>query len=500
MRNTPRCASLGSTSTLLGAAALLASCSPLQAPSSSAIQAAAVRVPAPLERVSLSDSEGELFSCTTTRPPCKNASHPTISFDARRVAFDCDANGVVPGFGNDSHVGQTYVRDLASGSTILVSAARDKNNAIVPPNGPSTFAEISGDGEYVAFSSVASNLVEGDDEKLSDVFLARIAPFELVSVVPMLDGESESPSISFDARFVAFASSARNFVGLRAAGGAPSATAPTKDRNVFVIDRSSGSIEWLSRKQDGAEPNGPSSAPAIDDAGLRVAFTSEATDLFSSDANGSAADVFVADRETGQLQCVSLRYDGLSTANAVSRKPTMSGNGRFVAFESNASDLLRPGEDTNGQSDVFVRDLQPGRIARMSLTASGGEARGPSGYAAISSDGRFVAFTSLARNLTPGDETSNYFQFFVRDRDVSGDGAFDEPGDVRTLRLSTAPDGSPANARSGGNADLAADGRTAVFMSESNLLVGGDTNGVGVGMGCSPTCVFGRDVFLVHFD
>ncbi|MCC7014371.1 MAG: PD40 domain-containing protein [Planctomycetes bacterium] len=490
------CLTVGAASTACGPS--LSTTAQAHAATQAAIGASALTL-APLERVSVANGGAELRTCTTARPACKNSSHPVLSYDGLRVAFDCDALDVVPGFANDRHDAHIYVRDLASGSTQLISAARAADGSIVPPNDGAAFAEMSADGAFVAFGSSATNLAAPDTEPDSDVFLARLEPFQIECLTATLDGVSSGPALNADARFVAFVSTASVVPDLRLVDGRPASQAPATFDNVFLLDRSNARFTWLSAARD-KQSNGPSTQPSVDDVGLRIAFVSEATDLVERDSNGAEPDVFVIDRESGELRCVSVALGSRATANGVSRKPAISGNGRFVVFESTATDLIAPGSDTNKLSDIFVRDLATESTVRVSVANDDAEARGQSGYGAISPDGRFVAFTSFARNLVPGGTTRGTSQFYVRDRDVSGNGVFDEAGDTRTLRLSQSLAGIPANARSGGNCDLSGDGRTAVFMSEGSELVPGDLNGAADHAPCSPTCLFGRDVFRVTFD
>jgi Tol biopolymer transport system component len=120
----------------------------------------------------------------------------------------------------------------------------------------------------------------------------------------------------------------------------------------------------------------------------------------------------VRDRQTGKTELVSVSTSG-AQANGYSSYPTISADGRFVAFVSFASNLV-PG-DTNGKNDVFVRDRQSGKTERVNVSASGAQANNSSTYPAISADGRFVAFESRATNLVPGD-TNGRFDVFVAER------------------------------------------------------------------------------------
>ncbi len=457
------------------------------------------RGPHELELVSLTDA-GELGrSCQASRPPCKNASHPSISFDGARVAFDCDAPGMIGAPTPPPGIAQVYVRDIVRGRTLLISGRTNAGVATFA-NANAGFPDLSGDGQTVVFASTASNLVDGDRAGCADVFSADVETRTLTRVSVRsdgveFDGDSADPTVSEDGRWIAFVSAATNIAPLFAPGGDVPIAGPAGRRmRVFLAERATRRFEWLDRGfVDEASP--PEAAQPVTSAdGSVVAFTLGSTPP-GSDENEPKLDIYALVRESGERILVSTAFGSQAPANGVSRKPQISGNGRFVVFEGTSTNLLAPGIDTNNQSDVFVRDLQQASTVRVSVSSSGGQANGTSGYAAISYDGRYVAFSSSARNLVPNDTTRGFLDCFVHDRDVSGDGVFDQAGDICTRRMSTTPDGIEANARSGGNCDITADGRFVTFMSESNLLHPGDDNGVADKLKCSPTCLFGRDVF-----
>jgi Tol biopolymer transport system component len=216
----------------------------------------------------------------------------------------------------------------------------------------------------------------------------------------------------------------------------------------------------------GAQANGGSGRPAISDDGRFVAFASDASNLVTEDTNGTG-DIFVRDRQTGATTRVSVRSNG-AQANGASSAPAISGDGRFVAFYSDASNLLNG--DTNGCADIFVHDRQSGQTTRVSVNSSGAEenAPPPDDYrvVSISGDGRYVAFYSDASNLVSGD-TNNETDIFVHDRQTG-----------RTIRASVASDGTEANAGSV-HPNLSGDGRYLTFASGATNLVTGDTNGKG---------------------
>jgi Tol biopolymer transport system component len=218
------------------------------------------------------------------------------------------------------------------------------------------------------------------------------------------NGNSYSPSTSIDGRYVAFHSHASNLV--------PGDTNGFYD--VFVHDRITGATERVSVSTAGVQGNGDSSygyTPSISSDGRYVAFSSLATNLVSGDTN-TFSDVFVRDRQNGTTERVSLDSGG-AEGNGDSVAPVISGDGRYVAFESFASNLVAG--DTNGTWDVFVRDRLAGTTERASVDSSAAEANGQSHWPAISSDGRYVAFQSYASNLVAGD-TNGFADVFVHDR------------------------------------------------------------------------------------
>jgi len=238
-----------------------------------------------------------------------------------------------------------------------------------------------------------------------------------------------------------------------------------------VWAQSSGATKRISIGLYGQEANGGSEFPAISANSRFVAFASDATNIVSGDTNNKR-DIFVYDRAAGWMTRVSIAGDG-TEANGDNYLPAISADGRFVAFSSYATNLVTG--DTNNWVDVFVHDRQTGDTVRVSVASDGSQGQyGGSNYPAISADGRFVAFWSCATNLVPSD-TNGYCDIFVRDRDTDENGVFDEPGKVSTVRVSIASDGTQANSDSYFPA-ISADGRFVVFESYADNLVAGDTN------------------------
>jgi Tol biopolymer transport system component len=320
-------------------------------------------------------------------------------------------------------------------------------------NGRSFQPAISANGRFVAFASGASNLVAGDTDDTFDVFVRdrRMQLTRRVSVGPggqQANGQSRDPAISADGRFVAFVSSASNLV----------AGDTNHRRDVFVRDRVAQVTRRISVGPGGEQANGGSFTPAISAHGRFVAFFSDASNLVPGDT--SIYDVFVRDRKLQVTQRISVGPGG-QQAKAGSFEPAISAHGRFVAFWSRASNLVAG--DTNGRFDVFVRDRMAQVTRRISVGPDGRQANDESFEPAISADGRFVAFESVASNLVAGD-TNQRLDVFVRDRKAQV-----------TRRVSVGPDGRQANDRSFQPA-ISAHGRFVAFWSHASNLVPGDTN------------------------
>jgi uncharacterized repeat protein (TIGR01451 family) len=217
------------------------------------------------------------------------------------------------------------------------------------------------------------------------------------------DSDSERPSVSADGRYVAFASRAGNLVPDDTNGGPSSLTA---GYDTFVRDRLTGTTERVSVSSAGRQGDGDSGVlngmggPSISADGRYVAFDSESTNLVKGDTNNTA-DVFVHDRATKVTTRVSVASGGGQAGGGVN--PDISADGRYVAFYSYAEDLVP--SDTNFAADIFVHDHQASVTERISQTPDGSDANGGSYFTPqLSEDGSFVYFSSFASNLVPGAE------------------------------------------------------------------------------------------------
>lgn len=326
----------------------------------------------------------------------------------------------------------------------------------MPPaaNGSSYDPVMTDDGRFIAFSSEADNLVEGDTNGSADVFLydtvaKTTTMVSLASDGSQGNGQSWRPSISADGRFVAYMSWASNLV-----------SGDTNNlSDVFVYDTIDKTVEVVSRATDGTWGNGHAYSPAISADGDVVAFVSNATNIVPEGSSGMS-DVLVHDRRTGTTVTASLSFLGTGP-NSSSGEPEISGDGRYVVFPSWASDLV-PG-DTNGQWDVFVRDMFMGVTTRVSVAADGSQLSSSSNECSISDDGRYVAFSATATNVVAGD-ANNAPDIFRRDL-VTGTNEL----------VSVSTDGTQATGESY-RPRINSDGSFVAFLSYANNLVPGDTN------------------------
>ena len=316
---------------------------------------------------------------------------PSVSADGRYVVFDSPASNLVAGDSNGYE--DVFVRDRKLHRTYLVSVS----SAGVQGNGDSFAPSISADGRYVAFVSQASNLVAGDSNGFRDVFVRdrKLHKTYLVSVGPAGvrgNGDSTDPSISADGRYVAFDSLASNLVAGDSNGS----------YDVFVRDLKLHRTYRVSVSSAGAQGDNGSYSPSVSANGRYVAFASDATNLVAGDANGYS-DVFLRDRKLHKTYLVSVGPAGVQ-GNGDSVDASISADGRYVAFDSVASNLVAG--DSNGYRDVFVRDRKLHKTFRVSVSSAGVQGNNYSESPAISADGRSVAFDSAASNLVAGDSNA----------------------------------------------------------------------------------------------
>ncbi|MFO0981364.1 MAG: calcium-binding protein [Planctomycetota bacterium] len=380
----------------------------------------------------------------------RDTSRARLSADGRYIAFSSAATNLVAGDTNG--VEDIFVRDRLTGTTTRVSVDSLGNQA----NGESIMCNISGNGRYVCFQSLASNLVPGDTNATVDVFVHDLVTGSTILGSVSSDGEqanlhSELPGLSPDGRLLAFSSFASNLV--------PGDGNSTID--VFIRDLVAGETLRVSFTWDGKESNGISTSPVMSADGRYVAFESDATNLVPGDTNGRR-DIFVRDCRLDDTIRVSVDSSG-GQGYEHCYNPEISGDGHLVTFTSRSR--LVP-EDSNGGLDVYMHDLVTAQTVRISVSSDGEEGNGESAGATLSRDGRFVAFSSSAGNLIGGD-TNGAEDAFVRDLRTG-----------ETKRVSIATSGAQGDGFSYA-ADTSADGSAIAFISDARNLVEGDTNNEG---------------------
>lgn len=374
---------------------------------------------------------------------------PAIDGSGRFVVFRSSASDLVGGDTNAAD--DIFIRNFRSGKTGRVSVGSGNKQA----NAGSAQPAISADGRFVAFRTAAKNLDSNDTNGVFDIYVrdrkrakTRIASRSSAGVVS--NSGSFEPAISANGRFVAFYSVGDNLV--------PNDTNSSTD--VFVHDRVKRKTKRVSVRSNGAQADDSSGSPSISGDGRFIAFASEATNLVNGDTN-NADDVFVFDRKTRKTRRVSVRSNG-TQAEGKSFDPVISANGRFVAFQSFAGNLVFG--DSNGVADVFIHDRKTRKTKRVSVSNRGKQGNGSSTNPTISADGRYVAFESSASNLVKGDDNG------------SADGFIRDLLRRKTKRVTLRNNGKQSEF-GGSFPALSGDGRFAAFLSSSTDLVPGDSNG-----------------------
>jgi len=344
-----------------------------------------------------------------------SCSRPRISGDGRCVAFESLANNLVDS--DDNHHTDVFLRDLIAATTARVSVATDGSEA----NGENGIAAISGDGNRILFWSDATNLIPDDHNGRRDLFVRDVAAASTVRVDTADDGTEANQgamfgSISRDGQIVMFTTAASNLV--------PGDTNGASD--VFVRDLSTGTIVRASVDATGAEipwgcgnPKADGFGNALSSDGRFVAFTTQQGDLIEDDDN-YAYDVFLRDLVAGTTTIQSLDSDGSISASDSAKidigtfATGVSDGGRFVLMEG-AALTLAPHEETNiWYANVYVRDRKLAMTMRQSNDPNGCAANNASFRSRFTADGACVAFISLADNLIDGHPTQGECAFLVR--------------------------------------------------------------------------------------
>jgi len=319
-------------------------------------------------------------------------------------------------------------------------------------------ADIDASGTFIVFSSAAANLVATDSNGLSDIFLKNrlsgaITLISRNTLGASATGVSNAPSISADGLFVAFNSAAADLV----AGDNNGRT------DIFVYSVASSTIERISVNSAAVEGNGQSvGTPAISANGRFIAFESFASNLSVIDSD-VIVDIFLRDRQTSSTVLLSQTSGGaLGSGPLGSNRPTINADGRYIAFESSR---VLVADDDNFTGDIYLRDTQAGTTIRVNSSASGVfPTAGFSGRPSLAASGRLIAFRSLSDTLVPNDGTSLLRDIFIKNLDSGA------------ITRVTAPGQTDPNSDSN-ELHLSATGNALVFHSLASNFSGDDTNG-----------------------
>jgi Tol biopolymer transport system component len=375
------------------------------------------------------------------------------------VAFISRATSLVPGDINN-RTPDVFVRDRVAGTTRLVSVTADGQ----PPNRSTWLGDISADGRYVVFETKASNLVPGDTNNRSDIFVRDMVAgttqrLSVSTTGTQADDNSYWPTISADGRYVAFGSGARNLL-------------PSSPRDgIFVRDLQTGAMELVSVNPREEPGNGTYYLPRISATGRFVAFTSVRWMNFGKASPPGRMDVYLRDRLRGTTRLVSTPVTG--PANTASHRPVsqscgVSADGRYVTFLRYPVHTI-PETTTDFSTHVYLRDMRRGTTTLIDRGSDGSQGDGESYTCELSSDGRYVAFTSGASNLVPGD-TNRKADAFVWCRRTH-----------RIVRVSVNNAGHQADRGVGHltfmrSLAVSATGSVVAFTTPATNLVSGDTN------------------------
>ena len=392
----------------------------------------------------------DLVSTDNSTPPVPGAtasSSPSISNNGRFVVFASSSGNLIPGVSGS----QIYIHDWQTNQTSLVS--RDSGAAINPGGGVSSAPSISSDGRFVTFVSASVNLVPGVNGLQIYLRDVQTGVTSLVSKdnsgSPATGGSiMTSPSISGNGRFIAYVSDASNLV------------TGVVGQQIYLYDTQTsvsfpnGQTTLISQATGGAVGTGDSSQPTISSNGRFVAFTSESGNL-TADPDPAPSQIFLRDTQSSTTTLVSQATGG-AVGTGASSDPTISSNGRFVAFTSAASNLTT--DPDPAPSQIFLWDIQSSTTTLVSQATGGAVGTGASSQPAISGDGRFVVFTSLATTLasTPGGSGA---QIFSRDTQAN-----------TTALVSQASVGGNAGNGTSSQPTISGDGQFAAFSSVSTNL------------------------------
>jgi len=388
-------------------------------------------------------------------------ARPDISDNGRFVVFESLASTLVA---DDINVhSDIFLRDRELQTTVKISEGLNGEGT----NGNSFAPRLTGDGRYIVFASDASNLAGNDNNNARDIFVYDTTnkQTEMISVAEngdYFDGMSMLPDISADGRYVVFQSLARNWGGVD--------TNSTWD--ALLHDRETKKTITTNVSSEGIESHSGGGIPSISADGLFVCFGSSASNLVAGDTNREY-DIFLYDVLNKQTSRVNVASDGTQAGGFIDsdglkvkgdgRLCSLSGDGRYIAFQSQANNLVQ--NDLNEMNDVFVHDRVFQTTERVSLTSTGEEGNGHSGISSISSNGRYIAFQSNSSNFSVNSKQDH--NQFIKDRELGA------------IKLATYATDGTTRVSSGFiymQSTISGDGQHLVFRSGEGNLVQDDNN------------------------
>lgn len=405
-------------------------------------------------------------------PSDQRSFDPKVSADGRYVSFISYATNLVP---HDTNR-HDYVDDgldvfLYDRTTALLKrVSLDWKGEQIDAN---NVGFITPDAAYVLFVSQGYEVVQGDNNsgRKSALYKRNLQTGAIERITKGVSGEFPNatvvgPSASYDGRYIVYVADASNLIADDTNG----------ERDVFLYDSVTRQTQLISKPVGGGQSNGWSSRAVISADGRYIAFHSFATNLVPGDTNGQA-DAFVYDRLSGQLEIVSRSSSGL-LSNGESKEPGICGNGRYVIFTSEATNLVSLPH--NGERQIYVRDRQLGETFLATENVSGGMSNGRGHRGTLSADCKMVGISTEASDIILNDTNGARDLFVARimlPADLSGSsmsatGSF-EPGETITYTITLRNSGTEAVAASL-ISPIPAD---TTYVSASLLGAGGTYNG-----------------------